>query len=81
LDEQAETDLLWIRGGFLTDTRDHGPLIVHGHTAIDAPTHYRNRVNIDSGAAYGGPLSTIVIEAGEVFHLTPQGRVALHPIT
>lgn len=81
LDQQDETDLVWIRGAFLTDPVSHGPLIVHGHTAIDTPTHYGNRLNIDSGAAYGGPLSTVVIEGGEVFHLTPSGRVPLLPIS
>jgi serine/threonine protein phosphatase 1 len=79
LDQQTETDLLWIRGAFLDDPVPHGPLVVHGHTAIDTPTHYGNRVNIDSGAAYGGPLSAIVIEGREVFHLTLDGRVRLLP--
>lgn len=79
LAEQTETDLVWIRAGFLEDTSDHGPLIVHGHTALDAPTHYGNRLNIDSGAAYGGLLSAVVIEGRDVFHLTPQGRVRLIP--
>ncbi len=77
--DQTEDDLLWIRSDFLDDTRDHGALIVHGHTAIDTPTHYGNRVNIDSSAAYGGPLSAIVIEGREVFLLTETGRVALLP--
>jgi serine/threonine protein phosphatase 1 len=77
LDAQEETDLVWIRKGFLDFTGDLGALIVHGHTAIDTPTHYGNRVNIDSSAAYGGPLSAIVVDAGQVYHLTPQGRVLL----
>ena len=79
LDRQDETDLLWIRGGFLEDRRDHGALIVHGHTALDWPVHYGNRLNIDSGAAYGGPLSAVVIEGGAVFVLTETGRLPLHP--
>ena len=79
LKDQTETDLVWIRDAFLKETACFGPLFVHGHTAIDAPTHYGNRVNIDSSAAYGGPLSAIVIEGREVFHLTVRGRVGLHP--
>ncbi len=75
--QQRETDLVWIRQGFLDFAGDHGALIVHGHTAIDTPTHYGNRVNIDSSAAYGGPLSGIVIEGPDVFLLTRKGRVAL----
>ena len=79
LANQTEDDLLWIRRDFLDDPRDHGALIVHGHTAIDQPRHYGNRVNLDSGAAYGGPLSAVVIEGRTVFHLTETGRVALLP--
>ena len=80
IERQSETDLVWIRRDFLDDPRDHGVLVIHGHTAIDAPTHYGNRVNIDSGAAYGGPLSAIVIDGRAIFHLTLDGRVELRPI-
>ena len=75
--QQAEDDLVWIRKGFLEDTRDFGALIVHGHTALDAPMHYGNRVNIDSSAAYGGPLTAVVLEGREVFNLTAAGRIAV----
>lgn len=77
LQDQAEDDLVWIRHEFLDDPRDHGALVVHGHTAIDTPTHYGNRVNIDSSAAYGGPLSAVVIEGRGAYLLTATGRVAL----
>ncbi len=80
LDQQSEDDLCWIRDGFLEDRRDHGQLIVHGHTHIPQVTHYGNRVNLDSGAAYGGPLSAVVIEGRDVFLLTDQGRERL-PVT
>jgi serine/threonine protein phosphatase 1 len=79
LSQQIEQDLVWIREPFLSDTRDHGPLVVHGHTAIQAPLHYRNRVNIDSRAGYGGPLTAIVIENRQVSVLTDSGRVPLSP--
>lgn len=81
LDQQTDTDLMWIRGVFLEDRESYGPLIVHGHTAIDKPRHYGNRVNIDSGAAYGGPLSGVVIEGRDVYQLTNTGRVLLRPET
>lgn len=79
LNRQVEDDLVWIRAEFLNDTRDHGPLIVHGHTVIDRATHYGNRLNIDTGAAYGGPLSAVVIEGRNAFELTDAGRVKLRP--
>lgn len=76
-DQQAETDLVWIRQDFLLDPRDHGALIVHGHTALQRATHYDNRLNLDSGAAYGGPLSAVVIEGRAAWLLTEAGRVPL----
>ena len=79
LRDQTEDDLVWIRKGFLDDPRDFGPLVVHGHTAIDAPTHYGNRLNIDSSAAYGGPLSAVVIEGRNAWLLTPDGREPIRP--
>jgi serine/threonine protein phosphatase 1 len=77
--EQTEDDLVWIRKGFLEDSRDHGALIVHGHTALKVPTHFGNRVDIDSSAAYGGPLTVVVLEGRAVFNLTAEGRTPLLP--
>lgn len=77
LADQVEDDLLWIRAEFLDDPRDHGVLVVHGHTAIDKVTHYGNRLNMDSSAAYGGPVSAAVIEGRQAWLLTPEGRVPL----
>ncbi len=77
--DQAEDDLVWIREPFLSDDRDHGRLVVHGHTAIKRATHYGNRLNIDSSAAYGGPLSAVVIEPDGAFLLTDDGREELTP--
>ena len=74
LTDQTETDLVWIREPFLSYIGSFGPLIVHGHTALDQATHYGNRLNIDSSAAYGGPLSAVVIEGHEAALLTPAGR-------
>ncbi|MCE6960904.1 metallophosphoesterase [Cereibacter sphaeroides] len=77
LEEQQETDLCWIREPFLSDPRDHGALVVHGHTAIDAVSHYGNRLNLDTGAAYGGPLSAVVIEGRSVWLLGSEGRIPI----
>ena len=59
LDAQDEFDLLWIREPFLTDERDYGRLIVHGHTPLSSgiPDLQRNRLNLDTGAVFGGPLT------------------------
>lgn len=79
LDQQTETDLVWIREPFLSEPASHGPLIVHGHTALPQARHYGNRLNIDSSAAYGGPLSAVVIEERQAWLLTDQGRAPLIP--
>lgn len=79
LEAQDETDLVWIRAGFLDDLRDHGALVVHGHTALDAPRHYGNRLNLDSGAAYGGLLTAVALEGRRAFLLTDGGREELLP--
>lgn len=76
-DQQIENDLVWIRSPFLEDVSDHGPLIVHGHTALEYPAHYGNRVNVDTGAGYGRDLYPVVIEGRDVWVLTPQGRQPL----
>ncbi|HCQ65262.1 MAG TPA: serine/threonine protein phosphatase [Rhodobacteraceae bacterium] len=79
LAEQTETDLLWIRHEFHDDPRDHGKLVVHGHTPVKAVTHYGNRLNIDTGAGYGRPIGVVVIEGRKVWQLTDAGRVKMKP--
>ncbi len=79
LADQSEHDLLWIRKEFHVDKRDHGKLIVHGHTPVEAAVHYGNRINIDAGAGYGRPLTAVVFEGRECWSLTDQGRVSLTP--
>jgi serine/threonine protein phosphatase 1 len=76
---QDEEDLIWIRAEFHNDLSDHGALIVHGHTPIDRARHYGNRLNLDSGAAFGRHLTGVVIEGLKVFELTDDGRVPLRP--
>jgi serine/threonine protein phosphatase 1 len=62
LSHQKESDLLWIRGEFLSSNVDFGKVVVHGHT----PTHEievrPNRINIDTGAFATDRLSCLVIE-------------------
>lgn len=79
LADQDPEDLLWIRKEFHQDTRRHPKIIVHGHTPVDQATHYGNRINLDSGAGYGKPLTVAVFEGADCHLLTPQGRVPLIP--
>jgi serine/threonine protein phosphatase 1 len=65
---QGDTDLFWIREPFLSDQRDHGRLIVHGHTPTSGrkPDLRTNRLNIDTGAVFGGPLTAAVFGEAEI---------------
>ncbi len=65
LDAQDPEDLIWIREDFLWDGRDHGVVVVHGHTPVTTPEVRPNRIDIDTGAVYGGTLTCLVLEGTE----------------
>ncbi len=75
--DQTEDDLVWIRDDFLWDMTDHPWLVVHGHSPVDEAAHYGNRVNLDTGAGYGRPITAAVFEDDDVWVLTDRGRVPL----
>jgi serine/threonine protein phosphatase 1 len=79
LGEQDPIDLIWIREGFLETGHDFGKLVVHGHTAIEAPQHFGNRIDLDGGAGRGRPLVPAVFEGRDCWLLTDDGRVPLLP--
>jgi serine/threonine protein phosphatase 1 len=62
LEDQSEHDLVWIREPFLSSGEDHGAVIVHGHTPVDAVEVRPNRIGIDTGAAFTGNLTCLVLE-------------------
>jgi serine/threonine protein phosphatase 1 len=62
LAEQSENDLIWIREPFLSSEADHGAVIVHGHTPVDAVEVRPNRIGIDTGAVFTGNLTCLVLE-------------------
>ena len=72
LDVQSEHALLWIREPFLSDQRDYGRLMVHGHTPVRTgmPDLRRNRLNVDTGAVFGGPLTAAVFDAVQTEPIT-----------
>jgi serine/threonine protein phosphatase 1 len=67
LDAQDDPDLLWIREPFLSDARDYGRLIVHGHTPqrSGTPDLRGNRLNLDTAAVFGRPLTAAVFTEEE----------------
>jgi len=79
LENQHPDDLIWIREGFLEYAAPHPLLIVHGHTHLPKATHYGNRVNLDSSAGYGHPLTSAVFDGKSCWVLTEKGRMPLEP--
>lgn len=68
LDAQDDYDLLWIREPFLSSRRNYGRLIVHGHTPLPsgAADLRSNRLNLDTGAVFGGPLTAAVFDGMQI---------------
>lgn len=80
LAEQEEDDLLWIREPFLSHEGSFGRLVVHGHTPVSAriPDLRSNRLNIDTGAGYGGPVTAAIFDDRDrdpLAFLTDRGEV------
>jgi len=65
IERQDPKDLVWIREPFLSSERDHGAVIVHGHTPGPAPVVRPNRIDIDSGAVFGGPMTVLALDGTE----------------
>ncbi len=69
LEAQLPDDLIRIRGGFLDSEADLGVVVVHGHTPTRGPVLRRNRIGIDTGAAYGREMTCLVLEADRMAFL------------
>jgi serine/threonine protein phosphatase 1 len=65
LEQQSQADMRWIRDPFLGDERDHGLVVVHGHTISDGVEERPNRIGIDTGAYRTGVLTALAIEGPE----------------
>jgi serine/threonine protein phosphatase 1 len=80
LEQQEKEEMLWIREPFLSDPRDHGLYVVHGHTPLESgvPEYLPNRLNLDTGAVFGGPLTAAVFDdsaVGPIAFITDDGMV------
>jgi serine/threonine protein phosphatase 1 len=64
LAQQDRATMLWTRKRY-SETTNPGRLIVHGHTPLlsKQPEQHPHRLNLDTGAVYGGPLSAAVFTA------------------
>lgn len=69
LNLQSQSDLRWIRAPFLIDDRDHGMIVVHGHTISNKVEEKANRIGIDTGAYRSGVLTALAIEGDKRWYI------------
>jgi serine/threonine protein phosphatase 1 len=70
LENQNETDLIWIRDEFLNWPHDFGAVVVHGHTPADNPEDLENRIGIDTLAFHTGRLTAVGLEGSRRWYLS-----------
>lgn len=70
IDRQDEQDLLFIREDFTRSDRDHGAIVVHGHSIVEEVEFHPNRIAIDTGAFASERLSCVCFDG--------TGRETLH---
>lgn len=70
IDDQVAEDLLWIRDPFLSHEALFDYVVVHGHTPVATADVRSNRINVDTGAVFGGALSAVVLEGSRFRFLT-----------
>ena len=70
LEEQARSDLYWIRDDFLRHRESFGKMVVHGHSITEAVDERTNRIGIDTGAFASGKLTAIGLESDRRWFLT-----------
>jgi serine/threonine protein phosphatase 1 len=80
LNAQSERTMLWTRDRYPA-TINPGRLIVHGHTPLrhGAPDLEPYRLNLDTGAVFGGPLTAAAFDdtqAGPLAFITDAGGVS-----
>lgn len=69
LADQVQSDLRWIREAFLVDQRNHGHVVVHGHTISEKVEIASNRIGIDTGAYRTGVLTALGLEGTDRWFL------------
>jgi serine/threonine protein phosphatase 1 len=78
IERQVSADLRWIRDPFLTDCKEHGCIVVHGHTIVDQVEERPNRIGIDTGAYQTGILTALAIEDDKRWFLSTSPEQRMH---
>lgn len=66
LQEQDRRDLIWIRDEFIFSPTGIEKKVIFGHTPFAQPLVKNDKIGIDTGAVYGGPLTAVELPR-EVF--------------
>jgi serine/threonine protein phosphatase 1 len=61
--------LLWIRQPFLSSSFNWGRKVIHGHTPRQQVEIKENRINLDTGCVYGGYLSAMELNSGQIYQV------------
>jgi serine/threonine protein phosphatase 1 len=69
-DRQSDYDLAFIRSEFYESAHLLRKYVVHGHTPVSEAKREGMRVNIDTGAVFGGKLTALRIWRDKGFYLT-----------
>jgi serine/threonine protein phosphatase 1 len=77
---QSERDLLWIREPFLSCEMPYELFVVHGHTPTKSrlPDLRPTRLNLDTGACFGGELTAAAFtekNVGPTFFVNSRGDI------
>jgi serine/threonine protein phosphatase 1 len=76
LDEQRPADLRWIRSEFLESRKEHGAVVIHGHSNLEEVDVQPNRIGLDTSAYRTGILTAVMIEGAARQFLQTGGRTA-----
>lgn len=79
VEDQDPHDLRWIREPFLADAKEHGFVVVHGHTIVPKVEERTNRIAIDTGAYHSGILTALAVEDTERWFLCTDGDARRTP--
>jgi len=70
IEDQAASDLYWIRDDFLRHRESFGKIVVHGHSITEEIDLRPNRIGIDTGAYASGKLTAIGLEGDQRWFLS-----------
>lgn len=61
LERQLQRDMLWITDEFLSFKGQFEGVVIHGHSIVDRPEFYENRIAVDTGAFQSGRLTGLIL--------------------